>query len=52
MKKCPKCGSMMTMGSPHSDGDIYQWECHYCGYIEGVGRQPDGDGSPTTYEGY
>lgn len=46
MKKCPRCGTWMTQGSPHSEGYIYQWECHRCGYIEPVGRPPDGDGSP------
>jgi len=38
MKKCPKCGRWMTQGSPHADGDAYQWECH-CGYIERVSRE-------------
>ena len=23
MKKCPKCGSTMSCGAPHSDGDAY-----------------------------
>lgn len=44
MKKCPKCGTLMTQGSPHADGDAYQWECHNCGYIERVGREPQGVG--------
>jgi ribosomal protein S27AE len=39
VKKCPKCGTVMTQGAPHADGDIYQWECHNCGYIERVGPQ-------------
>lgn len=37
-KKCPKCEAEMTIGSPHDDRDEYQWECHRCGYIEGVRR--------------
>ena len=43
MKKCPKCGRYMTQGSPHGDGYVYQWECR-CGYIEPVGREPEGAG--------
>lgn len=34
---CPKCGSTMTMGAPHGDGDKYQWECR-CGKIIPVAR--------------
>lgn len=49
MKKCPKCGRYMTQGSPHSEGYIYQWECHGCGYNEPVGRTADSDGSPTMF---
>jgi len=33
---CPKCGSSMSCGAPHADGDVAQWECHNCGYIERV----------------
>lgn len=36
MKKCPRCGSEMSIGSPHDEIYIYQYECHNCGYIEGV----------------
>ena len=36
--KCPKCGSTMTIGSPHGDGDQYQYECHHCGKVVGVPR--------------
>lgn len=31
--KCPKCGAKMIAGAPHSEGHIYQWECHNCGMI-------------------
>jgi hypothetical protein len=37
--KCPKCGNKMTQGAPHCDGYIYQWECHCCGKVIGVGRE-------------
>ncbi len=39
MKKCPRCDTYMTQGSPHAEGDAYQWECHRCGYIERVSRE-------------
>lgn len=39
MKKCPKCGTVMSIGSPHADGDVYQYECHSCGCIERVSSQ-------------
>jgi transposase-like protein len=31
--KCPECGSEMTQGAPHVEGDVIQWECHRCGKI-------------------
>lgn len=34
---CPRCGAEMHRGAPHSDGDAYQWECHNCGKVIGVG---------------
>ena len=39
VKKCPRCKTWMTQGSPHAEGDAYQWECHRCGYIERVSRE-------------
>lgn len=33
MKQCPRCGASMTMGAPHVDGPVIQWECHECGKI-------------------
>lgn len=33
MKKCPRCGAMMTQGVPHTDYPCRQWECHRCGKI-------------------
>lgn len=38
---CPKCNSQMTQGAPHYEGYIYQWECHCCGHIIGVGPGED-----------
>lgn len=32
-KTCPRCGSRMTMGAPHVDGPVVQWECHGCGKV-------------------
>jgi DNA-directed RNA polymerase subunit M/transcription elongation factor TFIIS len=38
MKRCPKCGRWMMIGSPHEDGWAGQYECHGCGYIEMIPR--------------
>ena len=32
MKRCPKCGAVMTIGAAHDMHDAYQYECR-CGYI-------------------
>jgi ribosomal protein S27AE len=32
---CPKCGTLMSIGTAHDDNSIYQFECE-CGYIESV----------------
>ena len=31
--RCPKCGARMSIGAPHSDYAVNQWECHYCGTV-------------------
>ena len=31
--KCPKCGTVMNGGAPHSEGTKIQWECSKCGKI-------------------
>jgi hypothetical protein len=33
----------MMQGAPHSEGYASQWECHLCGYIEGVPHRPMGE---------
>ena len=33
---CPVCGAEMSIGSPHDDAWIYQYECSQCDYIKGV----------------
>ncbi len=30
MKQCPKCGGSMSIGAPHDEGYIYQYECLNC----------------------
>lgn len=30
---CLTCGSEMSRGAPHADGDEFQWECSHCGRI-------------------
>lgn len=40
--RCIKCGSTsITNGAPHSDGDLYQVECHTCGFIERINGERD-----------
>jgi hypothetical protein len=35
---CPRCGSQMQGGAPHTGG-VFQWECRACGKIVCVPRR-------------
>ena len=37
---CERCESRnVTNGAPHSEEDLYQVECHSCGYIKRIPLQ-------------
>lgn len=44
--KCPKCGSPMSIGTPHDESYIYQYECHCCGCIAPIVKDEEGNPKP------
>lgn len=34
MRRCPVCGSKMSIGCSHADYGQIQYECHDCGFCE------------------
>lgn len=41
LARCPKCGYYMALGAPHDDGAVFQAECDFCGFQEGIFRTAD-----------